>query len=216
MVSSTGSQAGTRPVAAHPLFTALVSLWCGALLGLGTLAAHPAALAAGLGQLKIASVVPADASVILSSQNALAATLAAIGCIAGLSAARLAKRLTMAGKHKPYQDVLVMAEVPALSSSAVQGLRDPQVVREDTPEPASDVTLYAEAATTRQRSVLDISAIDLAGADANEVLDLAALANERQGESVPPVDAVPARSHEDTEQALRDALAVLRKLRGAA
>lgn len=220
MISSTGGQAGKKPVAAHPLFTAVVALWCAALPGLATLAVHPAALAAGLGQLSgqliISRVVPAGAWAILSSQTILAATLAAIGCMAGIASAHLAKRLTAANKNDRRQDVLVMPEVPSLSLAAVQSLREPQVDREGSPEPAGEPIAATEPATTRLRPVLDIHAIDLTDGAANEPLELTAFINERQDQPVPIVDTLPARSREDTEQALRDALSALRQLRGAA
>lgn len=214
MVISAGSQAGRKPVAAHPLFTATVSLWTGALLALSTLAAHPAVLFAGLSELKLSRIAPTGFTTVLYNQTLLAVVLGAIGCIAGMAIARLAKGRTEAIRKNLHRDILVMPDIPSLSLAATQGLREPAVESEETkdtgPEPA------AEPATTRQRPVLDIYAIDMTESSANEPLELTAFVKERHNQTASSIDALPVRSREDTERALRDALATLRDLRGAA
>lgn len=214
MVSSTDSQAGRKPVAAHPMFTPLVTLWGGALLGLGTLAAHPAAIAATLAPVTMAQLFPAAVLAVVPSHDALALSLGAIGCIAGMATARLVKRLTAAGKKTSRDQVLVMPEVPLLHPAAAQELREPQLGQNADPTPVLEVAAPSPPAIARQRSVLNISAIDLTETAADAALDLAPFVSERQDHAV--IAARPARSREDTERALRDALAALRELRGAA
>lgn len=216
MVSSTDSQAGRKPVAAHPMFTPLVTLWGGALLGLGTLAAHPAAIAATLAPMTMAQLFPAAVLAVMPSHAALAASLGTVGAIAGMVSARLAKRMMARGKKTSRDHVLVMPEVPLLHPAAVQEVREPQLGRNADPAPVLEVAVPSPPAAMRQRSVLNISAIDLAETKADAALDLAAFVSERQDAMAEPSAALPARSREDTERALRDALAALRELRGAA
>lgn len=217
MVSSTDSQTGRKPVAAHPLFAPLVTLWGGALLGLGTLAAHPAAIAAALAPVTMAQLFPATVLAVVPSNAALAASLGTVGAIAGMASARLAKRMMARGKKTSRDHVLVMPEVPLLHPAAVQELREPQLGRNADPAPVLEVAVPSPPAAVRQPPVLDISAIELAQTGTNDAaLDLAAFVSERQDAMAEPAAALPARSREDTERALRDALAALRELRGAA
>lgn len=210
MVSSTDNQAGRKPVAAHPMFTPLVTLWGGALLGLTTLAAHPAAIAATLAPVTIAQLFPAAVLAVLPSHAALAASLSAIGCIAGMASAHLAKRMTARKKDNSVQPVLAMRQA-SRPAAAAQPWREPHVARKTGPKPAR------EEAAVRQRPVLDISTLELTQTDPDDAaLDLAAFVSERQEAMAAPSTARPARSREDTERALRDALAALRELRAAA
>lgn len=216
MVSSTDSQTGTKPVAAHPLFTPLVTLWSGALLGIGTLAAHPAAIAATLAPMTVAQLFPAAVLAVVPSHAALAASLAALGGIAGMAAAHLVKRLATAKPDKSAQSVLVMPQAYSLPAAAAQEWSAPQVERSASPEPLLEVAASPPTAAV-QRPVLDISAIELAETDSDDAaLDLAAFVSERHDAIAAPLAAPPARSREDTERALRHALAALRELRGAA
>lgn len=216
MVSITGSQAGVKPVAAHPLFTATAALWGGALLSLGTLAAHPAVLFAGLSELKLSRFTPAGFTAILYNQTLLAAILGATGCIAGMASARLAQRWTSANRAKPKYEVLAMPEAPSLPVTAIAGLRESHAPLDNQSEPDLAIAPAAEPMPPEQRPVLDILSIDLAETVAEAPLDLAEFVNDPREQSVPPIAPLPARPREDTERALRDALATLRDLRGAA
>lgn len=216
MVSSTGSQTRVKPVAAHPLFTAIVALWGGALLGLSTLAAHPAVLFAGLSELKLSRFAPSGFTAILYNQTLLAAILGVVGCIAGMASARLVQRLTSAILAKPKYEVVAMPEAPSLPVTAIESLREPRVPLNNQPEPDLAIARAVEPMPPAQRPVLDILTVDLAETAASEPLDLAMFAPERQEPAVRPMDNQPVRSREDTERALRDALNALRELRGAA
>lgn len=198
MADRSGSKAATKPVAAHPLFTAVVALWSGALLGLGTLAVHPALFASGLVRFAQALPVPAQtARPDLPEQPVLAAGMALLGCLVGLAIARLANRPHRAPprseRSREFRQTMP---------------REAAIFPENGPA--------ANPATARRRQVLDISAIEFNPSAPTEPLDLALFLDDRIDSPAPIMMAQMPRPREETERTLRDALATLHGLRGAA
>lgn len=196
MARKSNNAAKVQPVTAHPLFRPVVTLWCGALLGLGSVAVHPAVLDGLLRQSRIeqmlaAALPPVD----LAGQALLALILAATGCLIGLGIGRTATRIAESRQHKraSKEDVLVLRDE----------LNAPFVAEAEPEEPAPVVetvpTETAPAATT----VPALSESAPAPAERTERHPL-------------PWAAQPAYDRAETERALREALTNLQQLRGAA
>lgn len=223
MAVKSNSAAQVQPVTAHPLFPGLVTLWFGALLGLGSLAVHPAVLESTLQISRIEQTIAAQLpSIDLAGRTLLALAFAATGCLIGLVAARTIQRNAAPRRNAGLdcEPVLVLSDalhtpaaaaaVPARPVPAVQ-TEEERAVRPD--RPASD-----------PRAVLDIFAIDLPPASAESrspaalpALDEAAPpAIERTAPRPLPWPPAPAGGSAETERTLREALSNLRRLRGAA
>ena len=83
---------GTVSVSSHPLFPAIVALWFGALLGLGSLAIRASLIEAVIGATHLDKLIPAAAPPLgMTGRILVALGLAALGALMG---AVLARRLT--------------------------------------------------------------------------------------------------------------------------
>lgn len=195
MARKSNNAAKVQPVTAHPLFRPVVTLWCGALLGLGSVAVHPAVLDGLLRQSRIeqmlaAALPPVD----LAGQTLLALILAATGCVIGLGIGRAATRIAEGRQHKQAskEDVLVLRDE----------LNTPFVAKAEPEEPAP---------------VVETVATEPAPAATVLLPEEPAPAPAERAERHPlPWAAQPAYDRAKTERALRDALTNLQQLRGAA
>lgn len=183
-----------KPVTAHPLFNTVVALWSGALLGLSTVAVDPMMFAAGLQRfapirLAIAQLPVTD----FSDQAMLAATLAGLGFTVGWIAARVVQRRSKQARQTAAQPD--NRPMPNTSSSGASSEEPP---------------------ARRRRTVLDISALTLVETPRDEPLDLTAFVEERAVPAISPCAGPQPAPQEQAQRALRDSLAALRELRGAA
>ena len=79
----------SMPVTSHPLFPAVVALWFGALLGLGSLAVRPTLIESLVLKSHIDLVIPATAPPLgVTARILLALLLAAVGAVIGVALAR--------------------------------------------------------------------------------------------------------------------------------
>lgn len=236
MAAKNTSSAKVLPVTAHPLFAPFVTLWFGALLGLGSLAVHPALLdnllrLSRIEQLVATTLPPVD----LTGRTLLALILAAGGCLIGLLAARISARL--AGKRRSRtgeERVLVLPDelhAPFLAEADEEQFA---VAAEElaVAPPAAEAPPVSE----KPRPVLDIFTMNLAPAQAEEPLDLGGFDVDEWAEEAPaplvaeapaltaelrdrqplPWPVQPSSDRAETERALRTALNNLQQLRGAA
>lgn len=236
MAAKNTSSAKVLPVTAHPLFTPFVTLWFGALLGLGSLAVHPALLdnllrLSRIEQLVATTLPPVD----LTGRTLLALILAAGGCLIGLLVARTSARLVGKRRNQTGEDrVLVLPDELHAPFLAEADEDQPAVAAEEAAValPAVEAAPVSE----KPRPVLDISAVNLAPPQADEPLDLSGFDVEERVEEAlvaPAVEAPtaaaghldrqplpwpvqPSSDRAETERALRTALTNLQQLRGAA
>lgn len=244
MAAKSNSTTKVQPVAAHPLFAPFVTLWFGALFGLGSMAVHPSVLKDLLRQSRIEQMVSAALPPVdLTGRTLLALALTATGCLLGLGIARAVVRIN-GFRHRSrtgQEQVFILPDdlrspfeaetVPAKQEPVLQAAEE-----EAVPSVAAPVI-------DQSRPVLDISAINLAPAHTEEPLDLAAFQHDHRTDEVPAPppavaifprqDAAPAIAEDadrdpppwsmpqpqdraGTERALREALGNLQRLRGAA
>lgn len=237
--------AQVKPVTGHPLFPAVVTLWFGALLGLGSLSVHPAALAGWFRQSRIDRVIgmmpPAYDP---TARTVMALVLAAAGCLIGLAIARAAARASQLRRHAGHEQVLILPDELQWPDEAGAAPTEQEPVLQalvEVPIPAAAPA--AVPVPDQSRPVLDISGIDLAADQAEEPLDLAAFEEDQGSDRVPvptPAGANPPlqkvapaiaerpckdplpwataapQDRAETERALRAALIDLQQLRGAA
>lgn len=97
-----------QPISRHPLFPAIVALWFGALLGLGSLALSPAALEAMVLAGHVDALIPATAPPLGMTARLLLAL--ALGTAGGALGWWLARRAATAAA-KPAPQVLRMADI---------------------------------------------------------------------------------------------------------
>ena len=175
--SKTGtSKTGTsrKPVAAHPLFPAVLALWFAALLGLSCLAVRPALLDVLLFRYGLAALVgDAGAATGLPDQVVLALALSALGLLIGTTAARLMRRTAVRRQAAAPETVL---HVPVLAES-LEGMMEEPLFGNDQPQPVAEEP-GAPKPRTPAPQVLDISAVELGSGTADEPLDLIVLAPE--------------------------------------
>lgn len=236
MAAKNTSSAKVLPVTAHPLFAPFVTLWFGALLGLGSMAVHPALLDNLLRQSRIEQLVattlpPVD----LTGRTLLALILAASGCLIGLLVARIAARLVGKRQNQTSEErVLVLPDELHAPFHAEADEDQPAIAAEEVAValPAAEAAPVSE----KPRPVLDISAVNLAPPLAKEPLGLSGFDVEERTEDAlaPPVaeaptftaehldrppfpwSVQPANDRAAAERALRTALTNLQRLRGAA
>lgn len=123
MAGIRGDQARVKPVTAHPLFPTIVTLWCGALLGLGSLAIHPATLQDLVQKSPAAHFFSANLPPVnWTGRTLLAIAFALIGCLIGLAVAAIAIRLYAARR--------------ARATLAEEGLDQPESAGLDLQNPA--------------------------------------------------------------------------------
>ncbi|MCZ8325494.1 MAG: hypothetical protein O9283_09555 [Sphingomonadaceae bacterium] len=92
MAKSKRKSAGSKPITSHPLFTAVVALWFGALFGLGSLAIRPALFESLVLKSGIDLIIPAAAPPLgVTARILIALAMAACGAVIG---AILARRMT--------------------------------------------------------------------------------------------------------------------------
>lgn len=92
-------QSNAKPISSHPLFPAVVALWFGALLGLGSLAIRPTLLEAVVVKAGVDLIIPAAAPPLgFTARIMIASALAAIGAAVGAS---LALRVNRANTVAP-------------------------------------------------------------------------------------------------------------------
>lgn len=235
MAAKSNSSAKVLPVTAHPLFAPFVTLWFGALLGLGSMAVNPAVLESLLrqsriGQLAATALPPVD----LAGRTLLALILAAAGCLIGLAAARIAARLAGMRRSSATEERVLVLPDELHAPFRAEADEQPAVAAEEVAValPAAEAAPVSE----KPRPVLDISAVNLAPARSQEPLDLSGFDVEERTEdalATPVAEAPtitgdhldrqplpwpvqPSNDRAETERALRTALTNLQQLRGAA
>lgn len=89
MAKSNRKSAGSKPITSHPLFTAVVALWFGALFGLGSLAIRPALFESLVLKSGIDLIIPAAAPPLgVTARILIALAMAACGAVIGAILAR--------------------------------------------------------------------------------------------------------------------------------
>jgi len=247
MAAKSNSTAKVRPVAAHPLFAPFVTLWFGALLGLGSMAVHPTVLQDLLRQSRIEQMVSAALPPVdLTGRTLLALALAATGCLIGLGIARAIVRINkLRHRGRTVQElVLVLPDElrsPFEAKTVPEG-KEP-VLRAAEEEAVPSLAPAAVSGIDQARAVLDISEVNLALAQTEEPLDLAAFQRDHSFDEAPappsevaisplrdaaavvtehpdcnprPWPMTQPQDRAETERALREALGNLQRLRGAA
>ncbi|MBS0483295.1 MAG: hypothetical protein JSR96_14350 [Proteobacteria bacterium] len=115
MARQQGKTSKSRPITSNPLFPAVVALWCGALLGIGSLVVRVTQLEALVIKSKIDLILPAAAPPLgIKARILIALLLAAVGASLGAIAARRIARPKVEVRerkrsaHSPKSDVPVL------------------------------------------------------------------------------------------------------------
>ncbi|MCJ2188564.1 hypothetical protein [Novosphingobium beihaiensis] len=200
---------GEPPISRHPLFPAIVALWCGALFGVGSIAIPPALIERIILALGIGHVIPMAAPPLGATARILITLMmTGIGAVIGVLAAR---RLTgkAPAKRERRRSAAPAAEDVESTGSTSEAKQDeakplPERRRALAAEPAATVEEPAasrEPAPASENRILNVAEFDLDGFDAtddDEVLS-APVASGRHvhtetpsGEAPPPEPALPA------------------------
>lgn len=168
MARHQGKASTGRPVTQHQLFPAVVALWFGALLGLGSLALRPSLIEELVIMGRIDLIVPAAAPPLgITARTILALGMASLGALIGtliarrLARAGLAKREPAAGDlgaaEQPFAAQDTPAAEPGPAETAAAPLRRRALAIE--PEEACFVPLDFAPLPGGAPQVLDIAAI---------------------------------------------------------
>lgn len=168
MARHQGKASTGRPVTQHQLFPAVVALWFGALLGLGSLALRPSLIEELVIMGRIDLIVPAAAPPLgITARTILALGMASMGALIGTL---IARRLARAGLAKP---------APAASDL---GAAEQPFAGQDTPAAEPDPAETAAAPLRRralaiepeEASFVPLEFAPLPGS-APQILDIAAI-----------------------------------------
>lgn len=196
---------GAASIAAHPAFPAIVAMWFAVLLGLGTLVL-PAAIVER-------TLPPMKPPLGMSAQTVIALAAATAGALAGFAAAR---RIAASGANTSLADSRSESGVRPLSAHdelgdlfdwSVPGVPD----REDVADQIDPAPRVEEVGADSGLTEL----VERLG-QAIERHRRLAMAADRTASAFAPEPASYGYVSDDTEAALRSALARLRQLRGAA
>lgn len=106
MVEQKRRNAGAEPISRHPLFPAIVALWCGALFGLGSIVVSPSVIESLVLATGIDKVIPMAAPPLGTTTRILLALAATgLGALVGFVAARrLARPTSLTEARNPAVD----------------------------------------------------------------------------------------------------------------
>jgi hypothetical protein len=228
---SRGQKGHNQPITRHPLFPAIVALWFCALLGLGSLTVSAPALEGLVLATHIDALVPAAAPPLgMTARLVVALALAVVGGgIGWLLALRVA-----APEVEPEPHVFKFSDLgdelqwpgstdqPATVDEPEAPDPEPEIAPAPEPERSAQAVISASLNALSQAELLERLAIALqrrqesptdAAAPSDPVIHFPDLAV-RQGSRGSPLPPASGPGSDETEKALRDALARLQRMSG--